>query len=1343
MPDEVVEPVRSIGKVQKYVVGADFESYAEQLEFYFLANGITDLKQRKAVLLTNLPTETYQLAKDLVAPNLSREDTVTYTSIVERLQKQLKPQKSALVARYEFDNRSRKAGETVSEYVANLKHLATECKFNEAMRLERLRDRLVSGIQDKKMMSELLKLKLEELTFDIAVAKCIAIEQSYKDIQALQGGVESNPVNMLTRSKQKGKARSKQDMTPAPKEPRVLEKSYGKKCYRCKGDHEHKSCPFKKEQCHYCKKTGHIQRACRQKSKAPQGSRAPVNCMGDGSDESSAEEIGDMYHTTASRSERKPFTASIQVEGQDITMEIDTGSAVSIITERVYLEYFQHLQLQESSLQLRTYTGEVVKPEGVINVTVIYQEQAKVLPLYVLKSKGPCLFGRDWMAQIRLDWPLLHMKTRPRNLTEVLGQHAAVFSEGLGRLKNIKAQIHLKEGAQPRFYKARTMALARKPAVEQALENLEGQGVLKKITHSEWATPIVTPVKKDGSVRVCGDFKVTVNPQLEIDEYPLPRIDDIYANLSGGKQFSVLDLRQAYLQMEVDEAHRKYLTINTHRGLFQYQRLPYGVASAPAIWQRSMDQVLQGISGAQCYLDDIIVTGKTLEEHLATLDQVLQRLEEYGLKVNQAKCKFLQDSVEYLGHVISASGLQQSPAKVEAIINMPAPEGSTQLRSFIGMAQYYARFMPNLATELAPLHHLLKKDVPWQWTETEQDAFEKVKSLLLKDNVLVHYDSDLPLVLASDSSSYGLGAVLSHVMPDGSDRPIAYASRSLSVREKKYAQIEKEALSIVWGVKKFQTYLEGRRFSLITDHKPLKYIMDPGKAVPVTAAARLQRWCLFLGAFSYTIQYRNTKQHANCDGLSRLPLTVTPPDKPDETEVHQLSVLETLPVKAKELKVYTRRDPVLAQVMELVQTGWEEPVNTPEIAPYAHRRDEITVHQGQILMWGNRVIVPRKLQDRVLETIHEGHLGVGKMKGLARGYVWWPNLDKDIECAARNCDGCQELGKNPASIPLHRWEFPAQPWQRLHVDFAGPIQGKMILVCTDAHSKWPEVVVMKNTSVEETVATLRSIFARMGFPEQMVTDNGPQFTSHVFKKFTSMNGVRHVTGAPYHPSTNGMAERLVQSFKHAVKADKSNRTLEHKIDRFLLAYRTAPHATTGISPAQLIFQRNPRTRLDLIKPDLKRDVDSKLLVDESRKFTQFPEGERVWIRNYRNGPKWVRGTVLEQTGPVLYKVQTQDKVWKRHMDQLRCDRSCASPNTEPQDDHDAGESDAGESTSPIAGTTTDAEVDPPEPTLAETETELTTRGTTELPQDHIPTAKTTRCGRVVKTPARFQDFVRD
>ena len=208
----------------------------------------------------------------------------------------------------------------------------------------------------------------------------------------------------------------------------------------------------------------------------------------------------------------------------------------------------------------------------------------------------------------------------------MLDRHAAVFSDELGRLLNIKARIQLKEDPKPRFWKARPVAFARKPAVERGLDQLEEEGIVKRVTHSEWAAPIVTPIKKDGEVRICSDFKVTINPQLDVDEYPLPRIEEIYANLSGGQQFSVIDLRQAYLQMEVEEESKTYLTVNTHRGLYQYQRLPYGVVSAPAVWQRAMDQVLQGIPGVQCYLDDIIVTGRTREEYMKALDKVLGRL---------------------------------------------------------------------------------------------------------------------------------------------------------------------------------------------------------------------------------------------------------------------------------------------------------------------------------------------------------------------------------------------------------------------------------------------------------------------------------------------------------------------------------------------------------------------------------------------------------------------------------------------------------------------------------------------------------------------------------------------
>ena len=277
--DAAPNPVRNIGKVQKSAVGADFEAYAEQLEFFFVANGVTDSKQKKAVLLTNLPTKTYHLAKDLDGPDIvKRRFSHVYDTIVEHLQKQLKPQKSALVARYEFDNRERNAGETVSQYVLVLKHIGTDCKFNDAMRLERLRVRLVSGFRDKRMMSELLKLKLEELTFDIAVAKCIAIEQSYKDVEALQGGKESNPVDLLSKSRPSKKPKPKKEAKPSDKKGFPSPKEPGdQSCYRCLGNHDHKSCPFKKEKCHHCDKTGHIERACKSKKRVTQAARPPVN----------------------------------------------------------------------------------------------------------------------------------------------------------------------------------------------------------------------------------------------------------------------------------------------------------------------------------------------------------------------------------------------------------------------------------------------------------------------------------------------------------------------------------------------------------------------------------------------------------------------------------------------------------------------------------------------------------------------------------------------------------------------------------------------------------------------------------------------------------------------------------------------------------------------------------------------------------------------------------------------------------------------------------------------------------------------------------------------------------
>ena len=359
---------------------------------------------------------------------------------------------------------------------------------------------------------------------------------------------------------------------------------------------------------------------------------------------------------------------------------------------------------------------------------------------------------------------------------QLLQKYESVFSEGVGTLKGHKADLKVEEGCQPSFHKPRQVPCALRPRVEAELTRLEEDGILSKVEYSEWATPIVPVVKRNGSVRVCGDFKISVNPVLLAEQYPLPRIEDTFANLAGEKHFSKLDLRQAYHQMEVTEESKKYLTINTHKGLFQYNRLVFGVTSSPAIWQRAIDQVLQGIPGTQCVLDDIIVSGKTDEEHLENLESMFKRLHDAGLKANKEKCEFFRDRVQFCGHEIDREGLHKTQEKIEAVVSAPRPENASQLRSFLGLVNYYNRFLPNASTVLHPLHQLLEQNSEWQWTEQCEQAFTEAKRMITSEQVLTHYDPALPVRLACDASPTGIGAVLAHVMPGGSERPVAFAS---------------------------------------------------------------------------------------------------------------------------------------------------------------------------------------------------------------------------------------------------------------------------------------------------------------------------------------------------------------------------------------------------------------------------------------------------------------------------------------------------------------------------------------------------------------------------------------
>ena len=387
----------------------------------------------------------------------------------------------------------------------------------------------------------------------------------------------------------------------------------------------------------------------------------------------------------------------------------------------------------------------------------------------------------------------------------------------------------------------------------------------------------------------------------------MPKQDDLFATLAGGKKFSKIDLTHAYQQLNLDEKSRPLVTVNSHQGLYRYNRLPFGVASAPALFQRVMDTVLQGIPKVICYIDDILVTGDTEENHLKTLETVLQHLEKYNIRANKSKCKFFMDSVEYLGHVINAEGLHTTDEKVKAILQAPEPKNVQEMRSFLGLLHYYGKFLPNLAMLLKPLNDQLREGVSWRWTKDCAKAFAEAKTLLSNAPVLAHYNPSLPIKMAGDASTYGLGAVISHTFPDGSERPIAFASRTLSSAERNYPQVEKEALSLVYGIRKFHQYLYGRQFVMVTDHEPLLVLLGSKKEVPPLAAARLQRWALLLSAYSYQLEFRKTSKHGNADFLSRLPLAGTGATSVQYT--FTIAQLQALPVTAEKLVTVTRQDP--------------------------------------------------------------------------------------------------------------------------------------------------------------------------------------------------------------------------------------------------------------------------------------------------------------------------------------------------------------------------------------------------------------------------------------------------
>ena len=1272
----------SIGQILPYNdTEEEFESYISRCELFFIANDITEPKLVPA-FLTLVGPKVYNLAKNLVSPK--EIASCSYEEIKTALKNHYKPKVIQIFERFKFYSRSQKSGESIADFVAALKALAHTCNFASTLN-DMLRDRFVMGLGDERTQHTLLAEA--DLTFARAVEIATAREAARRDVQAM-GRVAVNKVQHKTphtkpRNTYNSSSQPKYNPSQNTKGDNTPKSIPNTPCSGCGKMHWRRDCPFKNATCNVCHRKGHIQTVCyqarKEKPKAPKGrnmvhfsssSNTPkyhtpnVPNTANSDNDSSYDYVyslrGKGMHNDDAN---EPILVNIFLDEAQVTMELDTGTAPTIISKGIFEKIWPSTKrpiLYPSSACLRVYGGVplTVCGELRVNARVEHSSESTRATIIVVQEDGPCLLGRKLINALNV---LQYVNSIAVNSKSLATEFPELFSDDLGCYRGKTFSINVDPTVAAKFCKARTVPYTLREKVEKELHRLQQEGIISPISHSSWAAPVVPVLKADGSVRLCGDYKLTVNKAAKVDTYPIPSLHDLFSSLAGGVVFSKLDMSQAYAQLCLDDASKKYTVINTHRGLFEYNRLSFGISSAPGIFQRAMEELLRGIPGVFCYLDDILITASSIEQHNKIIKLVLSKLQDAGLKLKLAKCHIGVPSVSYLGHVIDKEGVHPTEEKLKAIVEAPAPTNITQLRAYLGLLNFYRRFLPQAATMLEPLNRLLKADTTWVWGEEQINAFRKSKELLTKSSALVHFDPKLPLVVVADSSSYGIGGVLCHLI-DEVERPICFVSRTLSTAERNYSQLEKEALAMVFALRKFHYYLWGQaNFTVITDHKPLLGLFSSTKAIPPMASGRIQRWALLLQNYKFTLRHRSGALLGTADALSRLPL---PSESSDNTPVPAewdslVNFLDTSPVTSDKIRTETRKDPILSKVFKHCELGWSNyALKDSNLTPYVRRKEELSLQNGCVL-WGSRVIIPTTLRRNILKELHSCHVGSSRMKELARSYLWWPNLDKDLEEVCNTCPECLSQRATPPKAELHPWEWPAQPWHRIHVDYAGPVEGRYFLIIVDAHSKWVDVYNTKGTTSAETIRCMQHSFSQFGLPISIVSDNGTCFTSQEFKEFAENSGIKHITTAVYKPSTNGLAERMVQTFKRALKKSNSS-DIQSTIDRFLFNYRLTPHSTTGVSPAELMFGRRLRSRLDLLWPGNsiatrvhERQLAQKKSYTKGPRKVSFPADTPVMIRDFTpRGPKWIPSTIAEQTGPLSYRCTAPSGVVKRHQDQI-------------------------------------------------------------------------------------------
>ena len=725
--------------------------------------------------------------------------------------------------------------------------------------------------------------------------------------------------------------------------------------------------------------------------------------------------------------------------------------------------------------------------------------------------------------------------------------------------------------------------------VPEALKNIMISEVDRMLDHnvicpstSPWSSPVVMVRKPDGSWKFCIDYR-KLNSITHRDAYPLPRIDSTLDSLKGATYFTTLDLASGYWQVAMTEDDKEKMAFSTPQGHFEFNVMPFGLTNAPATFQRLMECVLAGLSGEECliYLDDVIVFSVSFKEHLERLARVFDALQKAHLKLKLSKCHFAQREIKYLGHIVSEKGIAPDPSKVEAVSSYPPPQNPKELKRFLGLSNYYRRFISNYANIAEPLNKLVNKDqrkFKSGWDATCQAAFDQLKCKLTTAPILSYPDFSLPFVLHTDASYVAIGGILSQCH-DSHETVICYWSRQLTKAEKNYSTVEREALAAVSAIKEFYPYLYGFSFTLVTDHNPLtslKGLKDVG--------GRLARWLMYLQQFNFQVKYRSGRTHNNADALSRRP--------PSES----ISIIQQLGKNHGDLQSAQLADPDLAPIITALSSHSALPSNIAPGLKNVFLCDGLlcrNFRQSSSSRNLIQIILPTSLKRNILQQLHDhsGHLGIHKTTESVKQRFYWPGYESDIEMWIKECQQCQQ--RNPQQPRQHAplgTITASHPFQKVSWDIMGPLPttaagNKYILVVTDIFSKWTEAFPLHSTD-SATLATIlvNEVICRYGVPSVLHSDQGANLTSQLVSTLCNQLGINQTRTTAYHPQGNGQVERFNRTLEAMLsKTIQQNQCdWDEQLPKVMFAYRTAIHEATGYTPFHVTFGRSPSLPIDVM-----------------------------------------------------------------------------------------------------------------------------------------------------------------